>query len=78
MNKIYFKADVEENFGCDWPVAECGWDDGKRCKVHVSMNCIHASEAHMFSAGSAWKDARLIARLLNAYYNRKYRGIYND
>lgn len=64
--RILFRAKKNDD-GADWLIASTGTDEAGG-EWTVNTNSVHASELHHFSEG-AKEDAKLIARLLNWYYN---------
>jgi len=63
----YFKADIIENIGENWFIADFGFDDDGHSHI-LTTNYVHASECGDVSHG-AKADCELVAALLNAYYN---------
>lgn len=67
--RTYFKADIEENSGVNWLIADFGMDDDGKIYILTTDN-VHASECHIISKG-AKGDCELVVKLLNAYYNNQ-------
>lgn len=71
MSDKYFRVDVKENSGDNWPIADFGVDeDGKH--YILTTNNVRASNYPDVSKG-AKGDAELCAELLNAYYNNNFK-----
>ena len=70
--RTYFKADIQDNRGENWWLADFGVDENGKEYI-LTTNNVRASEAGFVSHG-AKSDCELCAKLLNAYYNNQAGG----